>query len=197
MSNLLKHVGLVMKHKRYVFMAMRDCGHPIRGLMHDMSKFSPTEFFESVKYYQGNRSPIEAAKEDKGYSDAWFHHRGRNKHHSQYWVDISFGEVIPCRMPWKYLLEHICDTIGAGRAYMGDKWTKYAPINYWKSRDIKSYYHPHTRAMVVYIYNIIAVYGWKRTSKLLKYDHLEYIYETFSTDEINELNSNFLSIGKN
>ena len=71
---------------------MKDCGRPIRGLLHDMSKYSPIEFFESVKYYQqGKRSPIEAAKEDKGYSNAWFHHRGRNKYLPNTENDVYFS----------------------------------------------------------------------------------------------------------
>ena len=186
MSNITNHIKLVMKHKRYVFKAMTDCGHPIQGMLHDLSKFSLTEFGESIKYYQGNRSPIEAAKEDKGYSDAWFHHRGRNKHHSQYWVDISFGEVIPCKIPWKYLVEHICDTIGAGKAYMGDKWTNSAPIDYWDAKDSRSYYHNDTRAILEYVYLLIKMYGWEDVSKLIKNGAIREIYENISYSDIRE-----------
>lgn len=186
MGNILKHIKLVMRHKRYVFKAMKDCGHPIQGMLHDLSKFSPTEFLESIRYYQGDRSPIEAAKEDKGYSDAWFHHRGRNKHHSQYWVDISFGEVIPCKIPWKYLVEHICDTIGAGKAYMGDKWTKSAPIDYWNMKDSKSYYHNDTRSIIEYVYLLIKMYGWEDVSKLIKNGTIREIYENISSSDIRE-----------
>lgn len=186
MSNLFKHLRLVLRHKKYVYKAMKDCGHPIQGLLHDMSKFSPTELFESVRYFQGDRSPIEAAKEDKGYSDAWFHHRGRNKHHSQYWVDISFGQIIPCKIPWKYLVEHICDTIGAGKAYIGDKWTKNAPIDYWYKKDMTSYYHEDTRAIVEYIYILISIYGWKEVSNLIRNGILENIYKESNSFDINK-----------
>ena len=168
MSKLTKHLKLVCNHKREVFKAMAMCGHPVRGLFHDMSKFSPTEFVESVKYFQGDRSPIEAAKEAQGYSMAWFHHRGRNPHHSQYWCDISFGEVTPCEMPWKYLLELVCDTIGAGKAYMGDKWDNDAPIKYYRARDYKSFYHPKTRAKLEAIYTDIDRFGWKSVANTIK-----------------------------
>lgn len=186
MKNIFKHINLVMRHKRYVFQAMRNCGHPIQGMLHDLSKFSPTEFMESIKYYQGNRSPIEAAKEDKGYSSAWFHHRGRNKHHSQYWVDISFGEIIPCRIPWKYLVEHICDNIGAGKAYLKDKWTDSSPLDYYNKIDHKSFYHEHTRAMLEYVYKLISVYGLSYIFHLINNGVLEGIYENSFTDDIKE-----------
>ena len=89
--------------------------------MHDLSKFSPTEFLESIKYYTGTRSPIDKAKEEQGYSLAWFHHRGRNPHHHVYWCD-NFDEGMTCvRIPFKYMLEMFCDFLGAGVAYSKDK----------------------------------------------------------------------------
>lgn len=183
-SKLLGHIKLVLRHKKYVFIAMKDCGHPIQGMLHDLSKFSLAELIESVKYFQGDRSPIEAAKEEKGYSSAWFHHRGRNKHHSQYWVDISFGEIRPCKIPWKYLVEHICDTIGAGKAYMGNKWTNSVPIDYWNSKDSKSYYHNDTRSILEYVYLLIKEYGWEDTAELIKNGVIKDIYENVPYDEV-------------
>ncbi len=87
MSKFFKHLNKILTHKRWVAHYCFMCGLYWQGIMHDMSKFSPTEFWESVKYYQGTRSPINACKEDKGYSMAWFHHRGRNKHHWEFWMD--------------------------------------------------------------------------------------------------------------
>ena len=150
---ILKHLETILKHKWYVFVAMCQCGHPIQGALHDLSKFSAIEFWEGVKYFQGTRSPINAAKEDKGYSLAWFHHRGRNPHHSQYWCDISFGEIIPCKIPNKYLIELICDTIGAGKAYLGDSWDNSSPIDYFNKVDYKSFWHNETRATLIRVYD--------------------------------------------
>ncbi len=127
-----------------------------------------SEFIESVKYFQGNRSPIEAAKEDIGYSIAWFHHRGRNPHHSQYWCDISFGEVILCEIPFRYLVELICDGIAAGKTYMGDKWTDSTPIEYYMQRDCNSFYHKNTKRKLEQIYLDIQKYGWDYVSKSIK-----------------------------
>lgn len=177
---LIGHLKTITIHKYYVFLAMKDCGRPIRGLLHDMSKYSPIEFFESVKYYQqGKRSPIEAAKEDKGYSNAWFHHRGRNKHHSQYWVDISFGEIKPCKIPYEILIEHICDTIGAGKNYLKNEWTCSSPIEYWNNVDSKSYYHSVTKNFIEQIYKEIEREGWEVVSLKLKNNYLKSFYENY------------------
>lgn len=167
-KNIIKHINVILKHKYYVWKCMKDCGYGCRGLIHDMSKFSLIEFIESVKYFTGTSSPIEMAKKDKGYSDAWFHHRGRNKHHSQYWCDISFGEVIPCKMPRKYLIELICDSVGAGKVYMGDNWKDTTPIEYYKSIDIKSFYHNETRIEIRDIFLSISEIGWEETARNIK-----------------------------
>ena len=125
---LYKHFKLVCKHKKYVFLASIEAGIPIRGLFHDMSKFSYAEFFNSAKYYNGKRSPIDEEKEIKGYSYAWLHHRGRNRHHWEYWIDnlSSGGEAL--KMPIIFIKEMICDWIGAGKAYEGDSWTRNQPF---------------------------------------------------------------------
>ena len=76
-----KHFKTVMTHKMYVFLFCKEAGIPWQGIKHDLSKFSPTEFIESVKYYTGTDSPINNCKKVNGYSEAWMHHKGRNKHH--------------------------------------------------------------------------------------------------------------------
>ena len=83
LKNFLGHLGTVLKHKWHVFKLCVRAGIPWRGLVHDLSKFSYIEFWESVKYFQGNRSPIVKCKQEEGYSKAWLHHKGRNKHHYQ------------------------------------------------------------------------------------------------------------------
>lgn len=129
-----KHLNKILTHKRWVAHYCFMCGRYWQGITHDLSKFSPTEFWESVKYYQGTRSPIEACKEDKGYSMAWFHHRGRNKHHYEYWMDDFEKGFIPKKMPFKYVLEMICDHLAAGRAYVGNKFTMEAEWEWWQKK---------------------------------------------------------------
>ena len=130
------HLKTVTKHKYWVWYYMSKCGFKYgwRGLWHDMSKFSPIEFFESVKYYSGTRSPIDACKEDKGISMAWMHHKGRNPHHYEHWVDNFDKGGEPKEMPAKYKVEMICDYLGAARAYMGKSFSYKAEYEWWQKK---------------------------------------------------------------
>lgn len=130
LKNILKHTRLVLKHKWIVFKLCTKIGMPIRGFMHDISKFSPIEFWESIKYYNGERSPITFCKKENGYSKAWLHHKGRNKHHYEYWYDLNAPEKTPI-MPYKYVAEMICDKLSASIVYNGKKWTNSSEIEYW------------------------------------------------------------------
>ena len=130
-TKCFKHLKLVCRHKYYVFLASIECGIPIRGFFHDMSKFSPIEFLNSAKYYTGDRSPIDNEKDDKGYSYAWLHHRGHNPHHWEYWIDNLSDGGKPLRIPVKYVKEMVCDWIGSGKAYNGKEWTRSVPYQYF------------------------------------------------------------------
>ena len=110
-SNFFRHTALVIRHKNAVLIHSAKCGILWRGIVHDLSKFSPVEFFESVKYYQGNRSPISACRRETGVSHAWLHHKGRNRHHIEYWLDQDAKEHP--MMPYKYAVECICDKLAA------------------------------------------------------------------------------------
>ena len=125
------HFCLVNKHRWLVFKLSIKAGIPWRGFVHDLSKYSPTEFLESAKYFNGVRSPITFCRADKGYSLAWLHHKGRNKHHLEYWEDMNRETKIPVMMPYKYAVEAVCDKIAAGMAYRGKEWTKEQPLDYW------------------------------------------------------------------
>jgi hypothetical protein len=130
------HLKTIIKHKYWVWYYMSKCGLKWgwRGLWHDMSKFSPTEFWESVKYYSGTRSPIDACKEDRGVSMAWMHHKGRNPHHCEYWMDNFDNGGEAKEMPWRYKIEMICDYLAAGRTYMGKKFSYQAEYDWWKAK---------------------------------------------------------------
>lgn len=136
-KNIFKHFHKICTHKRWVSFYCRKAGISWRGIKHDMSKFSPAEFWESVKYYQGDSSPIDAAKKDKGWSKAWMHHKGRNSHHYEYWVDRHDfgGEALI--MPFDDALELLCDYLGAGRAYMGKNFSYTAEFQWWGEKNNK------------------------------------------------------------
>lgn len=178
----IKHFILVSKHKWLVFKFSLKAGIPIRGLLHDLSKFTPVEFFESIKYYNGKRSPLPAAREDIGYSKAWLHHKSRNKHHFEYWEDISKQERIGVYPPYKYLVEAICDKLSAGIIYGGKNWTKEEPYKYWitKEKNTPIARHPGTVDFVETVFKKVADVGINETlnSKYLKqlYKEIEIKY---------------------
>ena len=135
-KNIIGHTKTIVKHRWIVFKLACKAGIPWRGFVHDLSKFSPTEFWEGVKYYVGTHSPITEAKKDKGYSEAWLHHKGRNKHHPEYWVDYDVDPIVPV-IPYKYAVEKVCDDLSAGIVYNGDNWTQDVQYNYYmKQREI-------------------------------------------------------------
>lgn len=138
-----------------VFRLSIKAGIPIRGLLHDLSKFSPTEFWESVEYYQGGkRSPLPVARDIKGYSAAWLHHNGRNKHHYEYWYDFDIGPVV---MPYKYAAEMICDKIAAAKIYQGKSWNNESNLKYWHEKESnRTYIHEKTKAFMEDVFTEIS-----------------------------------------
>ena len=130
-KKMWNHLRTIQTHRkwvrRYCFMA----GIPWRGLTHDLSKYSPTEFFESARYWTGISSPINEAKKDLGYSKAWLHHRGHNKHHWAYWADNFSEGLVVYPMPMNDFVEMVCDFLAAGRAYRGNQFTYTGERTWW------------------------------------------------------------------
>lgn len=182
---LFKHIALVSKHRWLVFKFAVKAGIPWRGFLHDLSKFSPDEFIESVKYYNGKRSPLHVARETNGYSKAWLHHKGRNKHHFEYWVDISKTEQIGVFLPYKYIVEAICDKLAAGIAYNGKAWTKEEPLEYWKKieRNAPVPKHPASIEFVDTVLTSIAENGIDAT---LKRKYLKSVYNDVTKKYFNK-----------
>ncbi len=161
-KNVMKHLKLITYHKWIVFKLCCKIGQPWRGLVHDLSKYSPTEFLESANYYVGDHSPITEAKRQKGYSKAWLHHKGRNKHHIEYWVDYMAPNVTPI-MPYPYAAEMICDKLAAGMAYQGKKWNKEYELAYWKKEREKVEVNPKIRDFVTEVMSQVAIQGIDKT----------------------------------
>ena len=160
----IKHTTLIIRHKWYVFVFCTKIGMPIRGLMHDMSKFSPTEFLESIKYYKGTYSPITECKRKNGYSKAWLHHKGRNKHHPEYWFDRDAIVQTPM-IPYKYVAEMICDKLSANKVYTGKKWTNRSELEYWQKERLNTKINEHISNMLTEVFEQVAENGINRTLK--------------------------------
>ena len=178
-EKIVRHFATIMKHKWVVLKLAIKAGIPYRGLVHDLSKFSLTEFVESVKYYQGNRSPIMACKETNGYSKAWLHHKGRNKHHYEYWYDNVAKEETPV-MPYKYVVEMICDTMAAGIVYNGKNWTNYTQLEYWNKNKETAKINPKVAALLTEFYTQVAQNGLDKT---LTKKNLKHLYKIFCENE--------------
>ena len=157
-KNILKHIQLVLKHKWYVFIYCTKLGMPIRGLRHDLSKFSWTEFGESIKYYNGKKSPIVICRQEKGYSKSWLHHKGRNKHHPEYWVDINAPEKTPI-IPYKYVAEMICDKLSANKVYNGKEWTNSSELEYWSKEKLRIEINKNVEEMLTEVFEQVAEKG--------------------------------------
>lgn len=153
------HLHTIDRHRWLVMKNCFACGLYRQGLAHDLSKYSPSEFWVSVKYFQGFRSPYMKEKLEKGYSLGWLHHKGRNKHHWEYWYDVIDGKWQPLKMPYNYVAEMACDRVAACRVYQKDKYTKESALNYFLMKNDKRYMHPDTAAELEKILRDIAAYG--------------------------------------
>ena len=168
-KNLILHFNLVNKHRFKVFKLCCKAGIPFRGLVYDLSKYSPTEFFESAKYYNGGHSPIYNCKKENGYSKAWLHHKGRNKHHHEYWYDYAAPNQCAL-IPYKYTVEMICDTLAAGMTYQKDKWTLDYQLKYYLNDRKRKHINPQIDAILLEVYELVSQKGINEVinSKTLK-----------------------------
>ena len=178
MSKYWKHFKTIAKHKAIVMYNCFRAGIVWRGLAHDNSKFGPTEFFSSARFFQGNRSPIDAEKEIKGYSMAWQHHKGHNPHHWEYWIDnLSTRKNTPCKIPYDYVVEMICDWIGAGKVYSSKQWTQHEPLSYYLATAQDRIIHPDTEELLLRFLDTIDRRGLSAFYTMAKDKGVKYMYE--------------------
>lgn len=167
----LDHLRTINHHKGQV---MKNCfrvGMYKQGLLHDLSKYNPVEFFVGCKYYQGNRSPNAAEREAKGYSSAWLHHKGRNKHHFEYWIDVDMDrgyQIAGMQMPVKYVLEMFMDRIAASKTYLKENYTDKSPLEYYKRTRKVMVIHPKTRRQLEVLLVMLAKEGEEETFRYIR-----------------------------
>ncbi len=155
------HLGVVRRHRWQVIRHCAKAGILWQGLFHDLSKYSPAEFWCGVKYYQGFRSPNDAQRESAGYSSAWMHHKGRNRHHFEYWTDYhpKTREVVPVEMPKKYVAEMFCDRVAASKIYNGKNYNNSHPLDYFSGAKSVRVIHPATSDLLEHLLTVLAQEG--------------------------------------
>ena len=169
LTNAAGHLKTVVTHKYLVARGCFAVGLYRQGILHDLSKFSPTEFMVGARYWQGNRSPNNAERETIGYSSSWLHHKGRNRHHYEYWVDYNLrGEIdgqvlIPVKMPGRYVVEMLMDRIAASKVYKGDDYTDASALEYYRGGRPELLMHPETAALLEKLLTMLAEKGEKET----------------------------------
>ena len=158
-----QHFKTITRHKLLVMRYCFRIGLYKQGLLHDLSKYEPVEFLVGCKYYQGDRSPNNAEREATGISRSWLHHKGRNKHHFEYWVDYVPGDehiINGVPMPRKYVAEMVMDRISASRNYLGDKYDHTQPLSYFlKSKERLWFIHPDTKRDLEALLRILKDHG--------------------------------------
>ena len=166
-NNIFGHIKTILIHKYYVFIYCCKLGIPYQGIIHDLSKFSPTELKESIKFYQkGKSSPIPIIKQQNGFSLAWQHHKGRNKHHYEYWTDNYDNGTTTIKMPYKYVLELVADYLAAAKTYNGKNFTIQQEINWWNQNKNNKLIHKETKLLISYIFDTINTDGFKTMRQL-------------------------------
>ena len=183
--NIWKHFCTINHHKMLVMKGCFQVGLIKQGLLHDLSKYSPTEFIVGCKYYQGNMSPNNAEREAIGYSSAWLHHKGRNKHHLEYWIDYGIpykkgphkGEhkgLCGMKMPVNYVVEMYIDRVAASKNYQKEKYRDDSALAYYMNGRQFHVLHDDTRALLELLLEMLAIKGEKATNRFIREEVLSH-----------------------
>lgn len=183
--NIWKHFCTINHHKMLVMKGCFQVGLIRQGLLHDLSKYSPTEFIVGCKYYQGNMSPNNAEREAVGYSSAWLHHKGRNKHHLEYWIDYGTpdkegphkGEhkgLCGMKMPVNYVVEMYIDRVAASKNYQKEKYRDDSALAYYMNGRQFHVLHDDTRALLELLLEMLAIKGEKATNRFIREEVLSH-----------------------
>lgn len=169
--NILGHFKTITKHRHAVIYHSYKVGILWRGLLHDLSKYTPTEFWKGARYYKdGRRSPNEAEREDCGYSAAWIHHKGRNFHHFEYWTDYNpkTKTIEPIEMPIVFVKEMFCDRVAASKIYQKESYSDSHPLEYFIRGKATRVIHPATSDLLESWLQMLNDKGEEETFKYIK-----------------------------
>jgi len=165
-----QHLKTINHHKWLVMQGCFRVGLYWQGLTHDLSKYAPVEFMAGARYYQGTRSPNTAEREDKGYSESWMHHKGRNRHHCEYWTDLNRETRVyaPIPMPRKYLAEMVMDRRAACMTYQGKDYRDDSALRYYERGLERNFMHEQTNRELQFLLTMLAEKGEKETFRYIK-----------------------------
>ncbi len=168
------HLRTITRHHNLVCGYCLRAGLICQGLTHDLSKLSPTEFLVGARYYQGMRSPNNAEREERGYSSSWLHHKGRNKHHYEYYLDYTADRnnkmgMAGGQMPRRFVAEMIFDRVSASKVYQGDRYTDRSPLEYFlASRDRSWFINDVTKRQMEFLLRMWAEKGEDHTIRYIR-----------------------------
>lgn len=168
MNKLWGHFSTITSHKIQVGILCFRCGLYKQGILHDLSKYSWIEFSAGVRYFQGNRSPIEKEKEVVGYSKGWLHHKGLNKHHWEYWMDHGRNGVEAIEMPVNYVVEMFCDRVVATKVYQKEKYNDDAPYQYYNKGKRNYIMHEKTHELLASLLLYNSAHGLDETIQYIR-----------------------------
>lgn len=177
-----QHFCTITNHKILVLKGCFKVGLYRQGIVHDLSKYGLTEFLVGCKYFKGYMSPNNVERAEKGYSSAWLHHKGRNKHHLEYWIDYGVdkkqgkGEgtcMVGMKMPIKYVIEMFIDRVSASKNYQKEKYTDESSLIYYNNSMEHYILHPDTRAMLEYLLTMLYKCGEEKTFSFIKKEILK------------------------
>ncbi len=165
-----QHFKTITRHRLLVMVNCFRIGLIRQGLTHDLSKYSPTEFCAGAKYYQGIRSPNAAEREQNGYSAAWLHHKGRNRHHYEYWTDLNpvIRRYEPVPMPRRYLAEMVMDRMAASKVYRGKQYTDGSPLEYFLTAQEAPLMHQQTARQLTTLLTMLRDQGEAATFRFIR-----------------------------
>lgn len=165
-----RHFCTITKHRHLVMCYCFRVGLIRQGLAHDLSKYSAQEFLQGAKYWSGVRSPNALAREKLGWSTAWMHHKGRNKHHYEYWTDLDpqTGRYEAVPMPRRYMVESVMDRIAACRTYHGKDYTDADPLEYLMQAKETPLLHAQTRRELETVLRYLKQHGQSQTFRMIR-----------------------------
>ncbi len=169
--NFRGHLKTINSHKMLVMKHCFQVGLYKQGLLHDLSKYTPVEFIPGVKYFQGDKSPNNVQRQMEGCSTAWLHHKGRNKHHYEYWIDYSGTEgtaLSGMKMPVNYVVEMFCDRVAASKIYYGEAYTDDTPLAYYNKGHDHYVIHPDSDALLKKLLTMLAEKGENYTFRYIR-----------------------------